>query len=210
MQWGSFGARRFYGGSKCISSIPPPFSWFLSYHSCWKSPWWRSPWWMNNCSGVVAVSSKHASCASAAVLASALRSPCSDVVTTLKSFKQWWWKVWTILPDLGCVWWWRWCRASCPRMSVDILGTNCDQCLRMVQCCFTSTETVRRIRTERPGRPPRLSHSSWTLCVLDEAYLRLCGTVRVHRPNTVRFGWGSSDAFPQAPLELRRLKQMGN
>ena len=25
---------------------------------------------------------------------------------------------------------------------VDILGTNCDQCLSMVQCCFTSTKTV--------------------------------------------------------------------
>ena len=58
--------------------------------------------------------------------------------------------------------WW-WCRASCPRMSVDILGTNCDQCRSMVQCCFTSTETVRLFRTERQGQPPRLSHSSWTL-----------------------------------------------
>ena len=59
---------------------------------------------------------------------------------------------------------WRWwCRASCPRMSVDILGTNCDQCRSMVQYCFTSTETVRLIRTESPGRPPRHSHSSWTL-----------------------------------------------
>ena len=58
--------------------------------------------------------------------------------------------------------WWR--RASCPRMSADILGTNCDQCVSMVQCCFTSTETVRLIRTGSPGRPPRLSHSCWTLC----------------------------------------------
>ena len=58
--------------------------------------------------------------------------------------------------------WW-WCRASCPRMSADILGTNCDQRRSTVQCCFTSTETVRLIRTESPGRPPRLSHSSWTL-----------------------------------------------
>ena len=33
---------------------------------------------------------------------------------------------------------------------VDILGTNCDQCLSMVQCCFTSTETVRLIRTGEP------------------------------------------------------------
>ena len=36
-------------------------------------------------------------------------------------------------------------------MSVDILGTICDQYLSMVQCCFTSTETVRLIRTESPG-----------------------------------------------------------
>ena len=48
-------------------------------------------------------------------------------------------------------------------MSVDILGTNCDQCVCMVQCCFTSTETIRLIRTGSPGRPPRLSQSSWTL-----------------------------------------------
>ena len=32
--------------------------------------------------------------------------------------------------------------ASCPRMSADILGTNCDQCRSMGQCYFTSTETV--------------------------------------------------------------------
>ena len=43
---------------------------------------------------------------------------------------------------------------------VDILGTNCNQCVSTVQRCFTSTETVRFIRTESPGRPPRLSHTS--------------------------------------------------
>ena len=59
-------------------------------------------------------------------------------------------------------WWWWWCRASCPRMSADIFGTNCDQCLSMVQCYFTSTETVKLIRTESPGQPLRLSHGSWT------------------------------------------------
>ena len=53
--------------------------------------------------------------------------------------------------------WW-WCRASCPRMSVDILGTN----------CFTSTETVRLITTESPGLPLRLSHTSWTQRTADE------------------------------------------
>ena len=56
-----------------------------------------------------------------------------------------------------------WCRASCPRMSVDVLETRCDQCRSMLQCCFTSTEAVRLIRTESPGRPPQLSHSSWTM-----------------------------------------------
>ena len=35
---------------------------------------------------------------------------------------------------------------------VDILGTNCDQCRSTVQCCFTSTETIRLIRTESPGK----------------------------------------------------------
>ena len=45
-------------------------------------------------------------------------------------------------------------------MSADILGTNCDKRRSMVQCCFTSTETVRLIKTESPGRSPRLSHSS--------------------------------------------------
>ena len=39
-------------------------------------------------------------------------------------------------------------------MSVDILGTNCDQCVSMVQYCFTYTETIRLVRTESPGRPP--------------------------------------------------------
>ena len=56
---------------------------------------------------------------------------------------------------------------SCPRMSVDILKlwTNCDQCGNNVHCCFTSTETVRLIMTERqsPGWPPRLSHRSQLL-----------------------------------------------
>ena len=33
----------------------------------------------------------------------------------------------------------------------------------MVQCCFTSTETIRLIRTGSPGRSPSLSRSSWTL-----------------------------------------------
>ena len=48
-------------------------------------------------------------------------------------------------------------------MSVDILGTSWDQCRSMVQSIFTSTETRRLVRTDSPGGPPRLSHSSWTM-----------------------------------------------
>ena len=48
-------------------------------------------------------------------------------------------------------------------MSADILGTSWDQCRSMVQYSFTSTETKRLVRTDSPGRPPRLSHSSWTM-----------------------------------------------
>ena len=47
-------------------------------------------------------------------------------------------------------------------MSTDILGTSWDQCRNMVQYSFTSTEARRLVRTDSPGRPPRLSHSSWT------------------------------------------------
>ena len=36
----------------------------------------------------------------------------------------------------------------------------------MVQYCFMSTETIRLIRTESPGQPPWLSHSSWILHIM--------------------------------------------
>ena len=42
-------------------------------------------------------------------------------------------------------------------MSVDILGTNWDQCQSMVQYSFLSTETIRLIRMDSPGQPPRLT-----------------------------------------------------
>ena len=61
-----------------------------------------------------------------------------------------------VLARFGCVAW-------CPRMSVDILGTSWDQCRSMVQYSFTFTEARRLVRTDSPGRPPRLSHSSWTV-----------------------------------------------
>ena len=97
------------------------------------------------------------------------RSPVASLYSATHAWR--WWapgsKGWTVsVPSPKWWWWWCWCRASCPRMSVNILGTNCDQCRSMVQCCFTSTETVRLVRTESPRRPPRLSHSSWTLITL--------------------------------------------
>ena len=58
-------------------------------------------------------------------------------------------------------------------MSVDILETSWDQCRSMIQYSFTSTETRRLVRTNSPGRPPRLSHSSWTM------------TLQVHPVKTV-------------------------
>ena len=49
----------------------------------------------------------------------------------------------------------------CCLMSSDV-GWHIRDKLRP-SMCFTSTETVRFVRTESPGRPPRLSHSSWAL-----------------------------------------------
>ena len=43
-------------------------------------------------------------------------------------------------------------------MSVGILATNCDQCVSLVQCCFTSTETIRLIR----DGDPRTATSTFT------------------------------------------------
>ena len=48
-------------------------------------------------------------------------------------------------------------------MSADILGKSWHQCRSMTQYCSTSTETRRLVRTDSAGRPPRLSHSSWTM-----------------------------------------------
>ena len=41
--------------------------------------------------------------------------------------------------------------------------SSCPPCCPLVQCCVTSTETVRTIRDGGPGRPPRLAHTSWAL-----------------------------------------------
>ena len=42
-------------------------------------------------------------------------------------------------------------------------GESREEMLFLLKCCFTSTETVRTIRDGSPGRPPRLSLSSWAV-----------------------------------------------
>ena len=85
-------------------------------------------------------------------------------------------------------------------MSADILGTSWDQCRSMFQCSFTSTETRRLVRTDSPGRPPRLSHSSWTM------YRSVFYTAARHRPvagrqrRTGEKGWGNSGPVTPASL----------
>ena len=59
----------------------------------------------------------------------------------------------------------------------DILGTNCDQCVCMVQCCLSS---IRLIRTGSPGRPPPLSHSSRTMTAIWPVTRRLLWRVDVN------------------------------
>ena len=81
-----------------------------------------------------------------------------------------------------------------------MLGTNCDQCVSMVQCCFTSTETVRLIRTGSPGRPPRLSH----LCSLEveeggDLYL----LQHCHHQNDSCIKMGSDDSHSNVALIVR-------
>ena len=53
-------------------------------------------------------------------------------------------------------------------MSAEILGISCacDQCRSMAQYSLRqSPETRRLVRTDSPGRPPWLSHSSRTMCL---------------------------------------------
>ena len=74
-------------------------------------------------------------------------------------------------------------------MSVDILGTSWYQCRSMVQYSFTSTETRRLVRTDSPGRPPRLSHSSWTMTTESRIHIYIyIGPVGVrYRSNETNF-----------------------
>jgi len=65
---------------------------------------------------------------------------------------------WDMLLD-WCFFFFRWCL-----MFSDVgwhIRDKLNQCVSTVQYSFTSTETMRLVRTENPGQPPRLSHSSW-------------------------------------------------
>ena len=67
-------------------------------------------------------------------------------------------------------------------MSVDVLGTNCDQCVSMVQCCFTSTETMRLIRKRGKG--------VWRWGKRENIYLSL----HCHHQNDSRIKMGSDES----------------
>ena len=104
-------------------------------------------------------------------------------------------------------------------MSVDMLGTSWNQCRSMVQYSFTSTETRRLVRTDSPGRPPRLSHSSWTVKVLSlfakwscfDIYLKWRTHVRylpLHASLDIHTINRTSDQSPSRICHLRGLSQL--
>ena len=69
----------------------------------------------------------------------------------------------------------------------------------LFKCCFTSTETIRLIRDGSPGRPPRLSHSSWALTLQRSGQFNVA--LRPQKPLGL-LGTGSSDGhldFHTAP-----------
>ena len=86
------------------------------------------------------------------------------------------------------------------RLTSDILVTNCDQWRSTVQCCFTSIETVRLIRTESPV----LTATSTLTQLLSSAGVRRC-------PLILQI-WGSLKAGgvenTQTPHECCKLIKM--
>ena len=107
-------------------------------------------------------------------------------------------------------------------MSVGVLGTHCDQRLSTVQCCFTSAETVRLVRSGSPGRPHRLSHCSWVLKVMmviafihryspPSSRLAGCRLVECCFTSTEAvglLGTGAQDKPSRIPHSSRALKMM--
>ena len=65
---------------------------------------------------------------------------------------------------------------------------------------FTSMETRRLIRTDSPGRPPRLSHSSWTMTVQHHAVQNLNQNTHSHTHSTFSFTFSFSVQLPVPAL----------
>ena len=86
-------------------------------------------------------------------------------------------------------------------MSVDILGTSCDQCRSTVQYSFTSTETRMLARTDSPGRPPQLSHSSWTMLVKKKPVCLYMGSGKEKNADA----WTKVEETRQCALRLKLL-----
>ena len=90
----------------------------------------------------------------------------------------------------------------------DILGTGWDQCRSTVQYSFTSTETRRLVRTDSPGRPPRLSHSSWTMTPfppLSPSLINILVSVDVKQNNSRHWFVHRSMKLPVTPLTQSTL-----
>ena len=63
----------------------------------------------------------------------------------------------------------------------------------MVQYSFTSTETRRLVRSESPGRPHRLSHSSWTMSFPLPEQARLKSFTDFRHKRCVRKYWWTGE-----------------
>ena len=86
----------------------------------------------------------------------------------------------------------------CCLMSSDVAdnftGTSWDQCRSMVQLySFTFTETRRLVRTDSPGRPPRLSHSSWKAMSSDLTVIDFCCVKSTDARRPIRDGKSDDD-----------------
>ena len=97
-------------------------------------------------------------------------------------------------------------------MSVDILGTSWDHCRSIVQYSFTSTETRRLVRTDSPGRPPRLTQLLNCECTFNEYTFSQCTFNTVHfgkKSFHVLGGWGGRLNDFQFSTAIGRLPSDG-
>ena len=73
----------------------------------------------------------------------------------------------------------------------------------MVQHSFTSTETRKLVRTDSPGRPPRLSHSSWTMVWRWGNRKLIYLSLRCHNHNDTCIKMGSDESHFNVWLIVR-------